>query len=141
MPPSRRLTGLYQNASGKWCIDVSAKGQRIRRVVGDSKREAEEVLAAVRADIVREKYGLKRLLKNYFFEELANEFIETYSKPNKRSWKRDETSLQSLKKHFKGITLGNINAALIERYKAQRQGDGVTRPSSGRWPMKTRPRA
>ena len=48
--------------------------------------------------------------KNVFFEESAKDFIETYAKPNKRLWQRDQISVDHLVLFFKGKYLAGINS-------------------------------
>jgi len=62
------------------------------------------------------------------FEDQAKEYMELYSKQNKKSWMSDETSLNHLKEYFKGKYLSEITAEQIEKYKAKRKAD-LARPS------------
>jgi len=116
-----------KNKNGQWVIDYRLRGKRIRRVIGESKREAEAVLAAIKTDMIREQYGLSRPKKpEVLFEDQAKEFLELYSKQNKKSWMRDALSLKYLKEFFKDKNLSEITPDLIEKYKLERRVAGVS---------------
>ena len=93
---------LKRDKEGRWWIDFRCKGRRIRKLIGASKREAEERVTKIKADILRDPYGYGQKRPEIYFEDHAKEFLELYSKQNKRSWARDETSLDHLKKFFRG---------------------------------------
>lgn len=84
------------------------------------------MLAAMKSDILREKYGLRRARPEVLFETHATEFLELYSKQNKRSWSRDETSIDHLKEFFHGNNLSDITPELIEKYRLARRADGIS---------------
>jgi integrase len=112
---------ISKNENGKWVIDFTCKGRRITRVVGENRKQAEEAMALIKADILRERYGFIRPKNQIPFEEFADEFLKLYSKQNKRSWRRDEISLDNLKSFFKGKRLSEIGPEMIEAYKARRK--------------------
>jgi len=114
---------IRKRKDGKYFIDFTYKGKRVRRVVGYSKTEAKEIMEEIRAKIRRGKYGLDKKSENIKFEDFAKEFIDNYAKVNKRSWKRDQTSLNNLIPFFKGYYLSKITPAMIEKYKAKRKAD------------------
>jgi len=118
---------IKRNRRGKWVIDFTCKGKRITRVIGESKREAEAALAAMKADILREKYGLGlRAREKVLFETHAKEFLELYAKQNKRSWQRDEISIAHLNAFFRERSLLDITPELIEKYRLSRRADGIS---------------
>lgn len=117
---------ISKDQKGRWLIDFTCKGRRITRVVGFSKREAEARAEAIRCDIRRDPYNFGRKKPEVFFEDQAKEFMELYSKQNKRSWARDEISLAHLKEFFKGKCLSEITPDLIEKYRLRRKADGVS---------------
>jgi len=108
--------GVYK-VKDKYYIDFYVDGRRIRKPVG-SKRDAENALAAVKADILRGEYRFKKDRK-VRFEDFAKEYLE-YAKINKKSWTRDESSLKRLLPHFKDMLLSKINPLHIEEYKKMR---------------------
>ncbi len=117
---------LFKDSKGRWRIDFRCKGRRVRQIVGPSKRQAEARMTALKADILRDPYDFGRKKPETLFETHADEFLELYSKQNKRSWMRDEASLDHLKKFFKGKNLSEITPDLIEKYKLKRAADGVS---------------
>jgi len=107
---------------GKWYVDFTFNKKRIRQFGGYTKEQARNTLAKMRIEKLDEKLGYKKSAQpDVAFVEFAREFIEIYSKQNKKSWKRDEVSLKSLGPFFKGKTIQDIGPELIERYKAKRK--------------------
>ncbi len=107
--------------SGKevWCINVSHDEGRLRKAIG-SKKDAENILAATIADILRGEHNFKKSQK-IRFEDFAEDYL-IYSKTNKRpnSYIRDKSSFGHLMPHFKGMTLSSIKPKHIEYYKKAR---------------------
>ncbi len=120
---ARRDRNLKQTG-GKWYLDFTFKGRRIRKFGGYTKEQAQVALAKERIDRRDIALGLKRPeAEDVAFENFADEFLELYCKQNKRSWNRDEISLGHLKKYFKGDALASIGAEKIEGYKAARRAE------------------
>jgi len=112
---------IYKNEDRNWCFDFTCNGIRVRKIVGLSKQETEQVMWDEHKKIKREGYGIREARKNLLFEAFADEFLELHSKQKKRSWKSDETSLAHLKKYFGGKFLSSITPEMIERYRADRK--------------------
>jgi len=112
---------------GEWFLDFTFKGKRIRQFGGATKEAARNALAKLRVERLEEKLGLRPAEgpAPIPFDKFADEFLEVYSKQNKRSWKRDEILLNNLKRHFKGSSLQSIGAEQVERFKAQRKTEMV----------------
>ena len=108
--------GVYK-VGNKYYIDLYADGRRVRRAIG-SKRDAENALSAVKADILRGEYRFKKDRK-IRFEDFAREYLE-YAKVNKKSWGRDESSLKRLLPFFGDCPLSKITVRHIEEYKRMR---------------------
>ncbi len=107
---------------GKWYVDFTFNKKRIRQFGGYTKEQARTTLAKMRIEKLDEKLGYKKPTQpDIGFVEFAREFIEIYSKQNKKSWKRDEFSLISLSPFFKGKTIQDIGPEFVERYKAKRK--------------------
>jgi len=111
---------IYQNKNGKWIIDFTYKNRRVRRVIGDSKKDAESAMIRIKNDILTEKYGFARRKKQILFEYFANEYFELHSK-EKKSCETDKFHIARLKSFFNGKTLSSITPDLIERYKSKRK--------------------
>ncbi len=112
---------IYQHKNGNWIIDFTYKNQRVRRVVGESRRNAEAVMIRIKNDILMNKYGIARPKKAILFETFAKDYLKLHSKQNKQSCSRDEYSLIPLKRFFKGKNLSDITVELIEKYKVKRR--------------------
>ena len=119
--------------NGRWYIDFTFNHKRIRQFGGYTKEQAKNTLAKLRIEKLDEKMGYKKpkAQADISFEKFADEFLELYSKQNKRSWTRDETSLKSLKAFFKGRELQDIGAEDIEGYRAKRKAE-VSEPTINR---------
>jgi len=105
----------------KWYLDFTFKGKRIRQFGGYTKDQARNTLVKLKSELLDVARGFKKPASaDVPFEKFADEFLELYSKQNKRSWKNDEASLENLKRFFKGETLSTIGPEEIERYKVQR---------------------
>lgn len=108
---------------GKWYVDFTFNKKRIRQFGGYTKEQARNTLAKLRIEKVNEKLGFKKNdeIEGVSFKDLAKKFLEEYSKVNKRSWKRDESSINNLNAFFKSKNVSDITPDLIERYKAGRR--------------------
>ncbi|MCW4042874.1 MAG: tyrosine-type recombinase/integrase [Candidatus Bathyarchaeota archaeon] len=107
---------------GKWYVDFTFNKKRIRKFGGYTKEQARNTLAKMRIEKLDERLGFKKPKQSDIaFDQFAREFIEIYSKQNKKSWKRDEFSLISLRPFFKGKTIQDIGPEFVERYKAKRK--------------------
>jgi integrase len=114
---SAALANLDKDNKETWYIDYYADGKRLREAIG-SKTAAKKALHARTTDILRGEFRFKKE-KKIRFEDFAKEYLE-YSKINKRSWLRDETSLKNLLPFFKDVLLSKINPQYIEDYKRMR---------------------
>jgi len=114
---------------GKWYVDFTFNKKRIRQFGGYTKEQARNTLTKMKMENLNEKMGFKKPEKkpDVLFRDFSKEFMELYSKQNKKSWKRDEISLKSLRPFFKGKTLQQIGPDLIEGYKAKRKTDVTQR--------------
>ena len=107
---------------GRWFIDFTHRGRRVRKFGGFTKDQAKVALAKERLDRRDIELGIKKPpVEDVTFAAFADEFIELYAKPNKRSWRQDEIILPSLKGHFHDETLRSITAEKIQRFVAERR--------------------
>jgi len=108
-----------------WYIDTCYRGKRIRKAVGQDKKLAEIALKKVETELIENKWlDIKREHK-IKFSEVSKEFIEKYSKVNKRSWKRDQLSISHLDKFFGSKFIYEIKEKDIEEYKKERLLTGI----------------
>jgi len=110
---------LYRR-NGKWWIDYRVEGRRKRECIGSSKKLAETVLAKRMTQIAENKFLDIKKESNIRFSQFACEFLEIYSKPNKRSWDRDEGMIKNLNQFFADDYLHDICSLKVEKYKISR---------------------
>jgi len=113
---------VVKREDGRWQYDLWYRGKRYRKITHLSKSDT-YVAGLVKLKEL-EKVGLgilqEKAPKPVRFEEFAQDFMEKYSKPNKRSWRADENSLLNLKPFFRNRYLSSIGAEMAEGYKAHR---------------------
>ena len=69
------MKGVYQRGN-VWWIRYRFNGQLIRKSIGYDKRLAEEALKAIRGDIVRGEYRLRRNGDKRLFKEMVQEYLD-----------------------------------------------------------------
>ena len=112
----------------RYYIDYQVDSYRVRKVVKGARTRAEavKVLNAEVADAMRGQYPFKRASIGFF--EMCELFLEKYSKPKKKSWKKaDRVYICNLKEFFGDIKLAKISPLMIEEYKIERLKKGVKR--------------
>lgn len=109
--------------NGNYFIDYYANGRRIREKIGSSKTLAENALRKRKLAIAENKFLDVRKQKKVRFNEFAKSYLETYSKPNKKSWESDMHNLKRLSKVFGNMYLYNITPRQIEEFKARRKSE------------------
>lgn len=112
--------GVMRRSKNKWYIDYRANGKRYRECVGPNKTLAKQVLSKRILEIAEGKFLDKKKVSSTTFEELSHDYIELYSKNNKRSWEKDLTRLKPLKRFFGGKYLHKITPLMVEQYKSSR---------------------
>jgi integrase len=112
------MRGVYRRG-GKWWIRYCSDDHLVRKSIGYDRRQAEEALATVRADIVRGEYKLKKKSEACTFKEMAAEYLK--EKKYKRSVGEDRASLKRLLPEFRHRDLQQITAKHIEAYVRKRR--------------------
>lgn len=110
--------GIYK-VKNTWYIDFYGDGRRKRKAVSKDKRDAENALAAIKADILRGEYRFKRESR-IRFEDFAEKYLEHGKINKKRSWMRDKFIVKNLNSHFGGKLFSKITPLQIEDYKKKR---------------------
>jgi len=119
--------GVYKK-SHRWYIDYYLPGGKRRREVvtipkvdpsNINRLDAEKALSIRKAEIAQGKFNISQTKPQVLFKKLCNRYLD-YSKNNKRSWTRDQQSINHFLKHFKNKTLQQINPWVIEKYKSER---------------------
>ena len=103
---------------GRYYIDYSVNGKRVREVVGPSKKVAEAALKSRLGEVAQGRFHLKAQSR-VTFAEFAAEYME-HSKVEKRSWLRDKTILANLIPFYGTRKLDEIDTQSIEVYKLRR---------------------
>jgi len=110
----------------RWYFDFSRKGadglwKRYIRLGGNTKEEAILEMAKLRAKLAEGLTAGAVDIEDPLFEDFAREYLETYAKPRKRSWQRDEFSIGHLKEFIGRRRLSQVSLLLIEKYKLARR--------------------
>ena len=103
-----------------WYIDYYVNGRRKREKIGPNKKQASIVLQKRKVQIAENKFLDVEEQGTIKLEEMGALFLENYSKPNKRSWRRDEEIVNHLTDFFRGRKLQDIGPLDIEKYKRKR---------------------
>lgn len=112
----------YRRKNGVWYIDYSFNGKRVRKRVGRSNKMAEQALKAVEVALMKDEFLGVKQHKEILFDKLCSEYL-TFSKANKteKSYGRDRISIEHLLKAFGGMSISDITARELERYKSMRK--------------------
>lgn len=105
---------------GNWYIDYYVHGRRKREMIGTSKILAENVLRKRKVEIAENKYLDIRREHKIKFEELAQMYLDLYSKPNKKSYHSDADLVKTLGRFFNGKYVYEITPILVEKFKSER---------------------
>lgn len=102
-------------------IEYYAENRRKREKIGPSRSLAETVLQKRLVEVAENKHlDVKKNIK-IRFEEFSEQFLELYSKPNNKSWRKSDLhNINTLKTSFGGRYLYEINQQMVEKFKAER---------------------
>jgi len=117
----------------RWYIDydlptVSRKRNRKREVVSIpgvdpskiTRLEAEKALSIRKASIAEGKFDIMQTKKPIPLKQLCDEYFTLHSKENKRSWKRDEVTINHFLQSFGDKKIGQLSSFLITGYRNDR---------------------
>jgi len=131
--------GVYQRTTKRgivrWCISYyDATGKRIQRVIKNAQSEEDALFARRSAvsEAFQRQLGIRRKPDRISFSEYADLYLENYAKINKRSWNTDVSYLKSMNSAIGSLFLDEIGPLQIEKYKAVRLKDGVTKSTTNR---------
>lgn len=113
-----------------WYIDFTFHGQRIREMIGPSRKTASAVIAKRKVEIAEFKFLDKRKEPEPVkFYDFAKEYLQ-WAKANKKpsSYSRDLSLMRQLNKEFETKAIQEITTWQIEKYKARRKDE--VRPAS-----------
>lgn len=116
------MKGVFKKRGNFW-IDYYAAGRRHREKVGPSRTLAKKALRKRQVEIAEGKFLDVKREERIPFKDFAQEYLEKYSKPNKRSWaSTDVIYIKHFTAFFGTKTLHEITPHDIERYKSLRLG-------------------
>jgi integrase len=120
--------------TGIWWCDFQIKRKRVRLPIPEArtKHDAEQAEVKLKRDVFEGKYGKEfgtMLFSEFVGDPDADQFADgtflAWAKLNKRSWEHDRFRVRPLLKAFKGKTLAEITADVIERFKSQRRSSST----------------
>lgn len=112
--------GVYKKGPN-WYVDYYAHGYRYRQMVGPSRQQALTVLAKMKVQVAEKKFLDVQDRPEITLREIADQFMEIHSKPNKRGWKDDASVIPRFFRFFGETTLiSRITRQQVEHYKAER---------------------
>jgi len=132
-PVGSVLMRKTQRKEERYSIQYQVNGQRVRKVLKGVRSRAEgvKVLFTEVADAQRGEYNFQK--KKITFAEMADLYLEKYSKVNKKSWKTsDWVYLRRLKPYFGKYLLSKICPEIVEEYKSERLSTGIKKCSVNR---------
>jgi len=115
--PTPRARGIYLRGR-IWWIRYVYQGQLIRQSIGPDRRLAEQALQAIRGDIIRGNFRLRRIEERRTFAEMVDEYMKI--KSAKRSLARDAASFKNLLPVFGKKPLHLITTREVEGYARDR---------------------
>jgi len=113
---------IYKRGNN-WYIDFTFHGQRIREMVGPSRKLAEAVIAKRKAEIAENRFlDVRKEPPSIKFYDFAREYLQ-WARANKKpsSHTRDLSMMRQLSKEFETRNLQEITTWQIEKYKARRK--------------------
>lgn len=113
---------IYQRGKN-WYIDFTFHGQRIREMIGPSRKGAEKVIAKRKAEIAENKFlDVRKDPGPVKFYDFAKEYLQ-WAKANKKpsSYDRELSRMRQVNTEFESKTLREITTWQIEKYKAKRK--------------------
>lgn len=126
---------LTKSGQERWYVYYRVEGRRVRKAVkgAQGRADALKVLQVEVADAFRGKHGFKKDEKRIGFIEFCQLYVENYAKVNKRTWKQDVYSLGLLKGFFGTRDLRLIETLDIEKLKAQKLREGLSKARVNRY--------
>jgi len=111
--------GVFKKGE-KWYIDYYVRGRRKREKIGPSRAQARVVLQKRKVQIAESRFLDIEKEHRIPFDKMATDYLDTYSKPHKRSSWRDEISIRHLSHHFGNKPLQEITPHDVEKYQQKR---------------------
>jgi integrase len=113
---------IYQRGKN-WYIDFTFHGQRIREMIGPSRKGAEKVIAKRKTEIIENKFlDIRKEPDPVKFHDFAKEYLQ-WDKANKKpsTYSRDLYTMRIFDKEFEGKNIQELTTWQIEKYKTKRK--------------------
>ena len=118
-----KTKGIYKRGSIYWIRYAGLDGKIIRESTGSTKyREAEALLIQRKQAIKEGKQPEIKKIKNYIFNELAEQYLKWAER--QRSFSSKVYLINELVDNFGTLPLRRFNAMLIEQYQTERLNKG-----------------
>ncbi len=120
--------GVYKKKE-RWYIDYYLpSGLRKREVVNIkgvdpaqiNREDAKKALSIRKAEMAQGKFDIMQTKKPIPLKQLCDEYFTLHSKENKRSWKRDRTTIKHFLEAFGDKNIGQLSSFLITGYRNDR---------------------
>ena len=119
-----------QDGTKAWYYDFMYHRVRYRGIGGTTKTQALRALEKHRQEVLDDEFGLSKTLLNPRIDKFAENYLTR--RKHMRSHLRDDLSVRTLLKHFKGRTLLSIRPQHIEDYISHRLRNGVSNATINR---------
>jgi len=124
-----------KNKEDRYYIHYQIDKHRVRKAVkgARTRTEAVKALNSEVADMLRGRYNFKKENPEITFYDMADLYLEKYSKKRKKSWKTsDWVYLRRLNPFFGRYKLSGVAPLLIEEYISERKSAGLKNSSINR---------
>lgn len=106
-------------------ISYQHHGRRRLEIVGPNLTLARQALAIRKAEIAQGRFNIESTRRLPRFPGFVEQYLAEYSRPNKRSFRRDEQSAKHLIAFLGPRRLDEVTSWEIERYRSRRLGQGA----------------
>ncbi len=114
---------LYkQKGSNKWHLDYYRNGKRFRESSGTTKKTVALAMLKDREGRIARGEPVSLRAERVTFDELAEDFLNTYRMNSQKSLARAERSVRQLKRYFGGMRASQVTTAHVRSYITKRQG-------------------
>jgi len=132
VPATKDKSGREKPAH--WQTEITVNYKRVRRYAGATKEEAliflGELRKAAKEGKLDELIRPAKALPGTTFGEYARALLDSAEWKQKRSRRRDETSLEALNKVFKSVPLAEITSGAVRTYMTRRVNNDGLRPGT-----------
>ena len=126
-----KVGSLYQRGN-IWWVKYYRNGRPIRESTHSTKKMVARKLLERRTGEISLGLTPGAFLSKVSFDELAEGLLRDYRINQKKSLKRADLSVRTLKRHFSGMKAIQITTPVIEKYILQRVDDGMANSSINR---------